>query len=165
MFGISTFVAVDSKKVTKEILYDNYVNNKGDFEKASKKVKKASYLPNVLETVEESTNQSTEESVTEEIVVTDDDKLNYFKNYVLADTSPSITEFHKQQVNYGVDENHNKMIRYGGGLGAYATVEGSKIIYEIYSFGGVHDDGTVEKTFQDKAFYDVKTGEHGLLNN
>ncbi|WP_462258943.1 hypothetical protein [Vagococcus teuberi] len=83
------------------------------------------------------------ESITEEIIVTDDGKLNYFKIYVLVDMSPSVTEFHKQQISYGVDENQNKMIR----------------------FGGVHDDGTVEKTFQNKAFCEVKTGEHGILNN
>jgi len=155
-------VSVDKKEVSKDTLYDNYLQHKDDFEKASKKAKVDEYLKNVSEDKQE-TVESTSEKVVE-ANISDADKLQYFKDYILADLGMQVTDFLLRDTRYGGDEKGNQMIRYGGGFGAYANTEGTKVIYEIYSFGGVSEDGKASKRFMNKAFYDVQTGEHGVIN-
>jgi len=155
-------VPVDTKEISKETLYDNYLEHKDDFEKASKKAKVDEYLKNTTEDSQQTVESSSKEETV--VNVSDAEKLQYFKDYILADLNVSGLDFIKQHTDYGVDEKGDQMIRYGGGMGAYAYTEGSKIIYEVYSFGGVRDDGTAAKNFLNKAYYDTKTGEHGLIN-
>ncbi|MBO1308685.1 hypothetical protein JZO70_21100 [Enterococcus sp. 669A] len=157
---------VDNQLVTKETLLENYNDDKTNFDNSSKNVEEDTHLKELFnEQMNQVSNPSQQTNAAAEPTGTqpsDDEMLKYFVDYVLDDVGGSSSSI-KDQANYGVDENGAKMIRYGGSQGAYATIEGNRIIYTAYSFGGVSDDGTVAKSSLYSAYYDFVTGEHGML--
>ncbi|MFB5455244.1 hypothetical protein ACE40W_07110 [Enterococcus avium] len=156
-------VEVNNELVPINKLLQTYNENKSSFDNATNNVQQ---LDNLKELFEEQmsyvSNDNTGEKNTSENQPSDDEILNYFINNILDDVGVT-DSFIKQQARYGVDENSAQMIRYGGGQGAYTTIDGNRILYTGYSFGGVSEDGTVAKSKLYTAYYDFITGEHGIL--
>lgn len=166
--GISGYeeAEVTNKLVTKKELFNAYTEDQSNFDNSSKKAQEDTHLKDsfneqmsFISTTTQQENSSDNNTTTQP---SDDEILNYFVNFILDDLGTT-DSFIKQQAKYSVDENGEQMIRYGGGQGAYTTIEGNRIIYSLYNFGGVSADGIVEKTKSPDAYYDFATGEHGIL--
>ncbi len=160
-------VEVDQSHVSKDQLYDTYQENEDDIKKSATHVKEDLSLKEFFERdkSEETVTQKNEEKVeqkSETKVASQDEMLGYFKDYVMADLGQD-AEYNKSGARFGADEDGSSMIRFGGGFGYYARQEGSRIIYEGYSFGGASADGVVAKTPTQNAYYDIETGAHGIL--
>lgn len=157
-------VDIDNQIVPKETLLKNYTNDKSNFDNSAKKVQKSENLKEIFnEQLSYVSNNLQNENTSDNTPQPSDDEiLDYFINNILDDVGVT-DSFIKQQARYGVDENGSQMIRYGGGQGVYATIDGNRILYTGYSFGGVSEDGTVSKNNLYTAYYDFVTGEHGTL--
>ena len=156
-------VEVNNELISIENLLQTYNQNKTSFDNATNKVQPMDNLKELFdEQISYVNNDNTGEKNTSENQPSDDEILNYFINNILDDVGVT-DSFIKQQARYGVDENSAQMIRYGGGQGAYTTIDGNRILYTGYSFGGVSEDGTVSKSKLYTAYYDFITGEHGIL--
>jgi hypothetical protein len=74
-----------------------------------------------------------------------------------------VTYQEEKKARYSIEDNR-QIIRYGrAGFGAHPEIEGTKIIYTGYAFGGVSEDGVVAKRKIYTAYCDFVTGEHGKL--
>lgn len=157
-------VDIDNQLVPKETLFKNYTHDKSNFDNSAKKVQKSENLKEIFneQMIYISNNLQNEKTSDNTPQPSDDEILDYFINNILDDVGVK-DSFIKQQAKYGVDENGSQMIRYGGGQGAYTTIDGNRILYTGYSFGGVSEDGTVSKSNLYTAYYDFITGEHGML--
>lgn len=154
--GIDGYKEADIEKqlISKETLIQTYNNRKVDIDNSSKKVQEESNLKTVFVEQVSYINSNAQPS--------DDEIVSYFVNFILDDVGDSNSK--QYDTNYGTDENGLPMIRYSpAGKSAYATIEGSRIIYTGYSFGGVDASGTVSKNYLYKAYYDFITGEHGTI--
>lgn len=156
-------VEVNNELVPINNLLQTYNENKSSFDNATNNVQQ---LDNLKELFEEQmsyvSNDNPEEKSTSINQPSDEEILNYFINNILDDVGVT-DSFIKQQARYVIDENGSQMIHYGGGQGVYATIEGNRILYTGYSFGGVSEDGTASKNKLYTAYYDFTTGEHGML--
>ncbi|ELS0448355.1 hypothetical protein PSG76_09810 [Enterococcus faecalis] len=147
-------VEIEKQLISKETLIQTYNDRKADIDNSSKKVKEDSNLKTAFAEQVSYISNNTQPS--------DNEIINYFVNFILDDVGDSNSK--QYDANYGTDENGLPMIRYSpAGKGAYATIEGNKIIYTGYSFGGVDANGTVSKNYLYKAYYDFITGEHGTI--
>ncbi|MGX6979253.1 hypothetical protein ACWN8V_08330 [Vagococcus elongatus] len=168
--GITGYEAtpVEETLVSKEELLDYYKKNQPMIQQATAKVKESTEIKQLfLDSLSYAgiSFKNTDGSV-EVTPPTEEQILNYFKMYVMDDLSNlAITADSKNQAHYGYgdEETTQLIIRFGGGFAYYVSIEGNRIIYTGYSFGGVRDDRTVEKIKHQDAYFDFATGEHGLL--
>lgn len=165
---------VERDIVSDDVLYEYYETNKEALEQGVRHTKEDSALKDTFEEYIKSTGSviigpdEKAGQTTDKLNPSQEDKLHYFKEYILADLGQE-HEVTKEQTHYGYGDNPNPeadelVIRMPGSQGYYVTMDGSRIIYTGYSFGGANADGTSEKRAIGHAFYDVVTGEHGVFD-
>lgn len=168
------FLDVSKEQTSVEKLYDQYDKYKNSISTATPHIKedvklKDTFAEQVSKVPSAQANTSSPpqsgDASTLGTNVSKDELLSIFKNTVMADVIRLTGNPNFDHASWGVDENQQPMIRYStAGRGAYATVKDDQIIYDCYNFGGAYANGTVEKTKTQTAYYNLKTGAHGLLN-
>lgn len=162
-------LGVDRTTISKAQLYGAYEKYKSDIGTAVNQINASPELANTFREQEslvkpETPATSSVDKTSAQQTVSQDDILSYFKNYIMADLNVLTGHEQMDNASWQVDENNQPIIRYSpAGRGASVKVEGNRIIYECFNYGGVSENGTVAKSRDKTAYYNIETGEHGLM--
>lgn len=158
-----------SDSIDKNQLLEKYMVNKEKYEAAvtNFKVQSTSSEKQVFEDMVKrigvKNKDEKEEVMTSTTKPSSEEIYRYYKDYIVYDAGINSEVLQQRMKMKGVDENGFPIISHVvHGLEINISMDGDVINYKVYSIGGANDDGTPAKSHLFDAFYNYRTGEHGV---
>ncbi|UUV98790.1 DUF4767 domain-containing protein [Vagococcus luciliae] len=158
-----------SINLDKEILFEKYNANPEKYDlavtnfKVGSTINEKAVFEDMVKRIGIKNKVEKEEVVTSSTKPSAEEIYRYYKDYIVYDAGINSEVLQQRMEMKGVDENGFPIIAHVvHGSEINISMDGDVINYNVYSIGGANDDGTPAKSHLFDAFYNYKTGEHGV---